>query len=251
MEALSRMPTSWTTPSRPSTRLHARLRQRRQIARSDAPASPPAIVPVIGAGDDITPALERRMLPTVHRAHAGCPDARDALYIAFHPKLYRIIRRVRVPNLGDRHVGLWDREDVEQEAWLVFDELVRQWTPDRPFGRYLLATFPWRLRDTIYRGIGRRSAPPRMATVPISPEDPLYDGTAASEEAQVLLDALADRLPAIQGAILRRHVRDGETLTEIARDLDVSRRTVTRQWRELRSQLATGLSGTSSTRHMA
>ena len=245
------MQTSWTTPSRPATRLRERLRQRRRAAHSHQPAVPPAIVPVIGADDDFTPALERRILPTVRRAHAGCPDARDALYIAFRPKLHRFIRRMRVPNLGDHRVGLWDRGDVEQEAWLVFDELIRQWTPDRPFGRYLLATFPWRLRDTIYRGIGRRAAPPRMASVPISPEDPLYDGTAESEEAQVLLDALADRLPGIQGAILRRHVRDGETLTEIARDLDVSRRTVTRQWRALRSQLATGLSGTPPTRHMA
>lgn len=246
------MPTSWTTPSRPSSRLGERLRHRRRdITRTRYQDSTPALVPVVNADDDLSPALERRLLPTVRRAHAGCHDARDALYIAFRPKLARFIRRIRAPHQPAGRVGLWDQHDVEQEAWLVFDDLIRQWTPDRPFGRYLLATFPWRLHDAIYRGIGRRAVPPRMTTVPIGEQDWLHDGSADADEAHALLNALADHLPAVQGAILRRHIGKGETLTAIARDLDLSRRTVTRQWRAVRDHLATGMLDTPSTRHMA
>ncbi|HYH12232.1 MAG TPA: sigma-70 family RNA polymerase sigma factor [Thermomicrobiales bacterium] len=247
------MPTSWTTPSHPSSRLRERLRHRRgDIARTRRHQdSTPALVPVVNAADDVSPALERLLLPTVLRAHAGCHDARDALYIALLPKLERFIRGIRVPRLRPDQVGLWDQDDVEQEAWLVFDDLIRQWTPDRPFGRYILATFPWRLRDAIFRGIGRRPVPPRMTTVPIGDQDWLHDGSADADEAHALLNALADHLPGVQGAILRRHVGKGETLTAIARDLDLSRRTVTRQWRAVRDHLATGMLDTSSTRHMA
>lgn len=248
------MSSSWTTTSHPSTRLRERLRHRRRDTASTIPsATAPAIVPVVNAEDDVSAALDRRLLPTVQRAHAGCNDARDALYIAFRPKLRRFIRGIRVPRTGRDQIGIWDIEDVEQEAWLVFDELIRQWTPDRPFGRYVLATFPWRLRDAVYRGVARRGVPPRMTMVPIGDgyQDWLRDGSAASDEAQVLLDALAERLPEIQGAILRRHVGEGETLTAIARDLGVGRRTITRQWRAVRDHLATGMAGTPSTRHMA
>jgi RNA polymerase sigma factor (sigma-70 family) len=156
-----------------------------------------------------------------------------------------------VPQLGEERTGIWDRDDVEQEAWLVFNELIEQWSPDRPFGRYILATFPWRLRDAIYRGIGRRGVPSRMALVPIGDHDWLHDGSAAADEATVLLNVLAERLPALQAEILRRHVGDGETLTEIARKLDISRRTITRQWRAVRDHLAGDTGTTLVRRRMA
>lgn len=246
------MSTSWTTTSQPASRLRERLRQRRRDMTDTPLVAPiPAVVPVVSAADDLSPALERRLFPTVQRAHAGCHDARDALYIAFRPKLERFIVRIRVPRLGPSLIGIWDAGDVEQEAWLVFGDLIRQWTPDRPFGRFVLATFPWRLRDAIYRGIGRRGVPPRMTTVPIGDQDWLHDGSAGADEAHALLNALAAHLPEVQGMILRRHVGEGETLTEIANDLALSRRTVTRQWRAVRDHLAAGMLDTPSTRHMA
>lgn len=246
------MPSSWTPSSCPPTRLRQKLRHRRlaeQAARQPVPQ--PAIVPIINAEDDLSPTLERRLAPTVHLAHHGDQQARDALFIAFQPKLSRFVGGIRAPRIHPDQTGIWDRDDVEQEAWLVFDELVRHWTPDRPFGRYILANFPWRLRDAVFRGIARRGVPPRMTAVSIGDDDWLHDGSATSAEAQVLLDALADRLPDMQGVILRRHVGNGETLTAIARDLDVSRRTVTRQWRAVRDHLAVGMVDTPTTRHMA
>jgi RNA polymerase sigma factor (sigma-70 family) len=239
----------WTDRTTPPTRLRQRLRRRR--AAATVAAGPPALVPVINALDDLSVAFERRLRPTVLRAHAGCPAARDALYLALRPKLDRVIRRVRVPLIGDERTGIWDRDDVEQEAWLVFAELVEQWSPERPFGRYFFAAFPWRLRDAIHRGIGRRGVPTRMALVPLDDHDWLHDGSAAAAEASVLLGVLAERLPALQAEILRRHVGDGDTLTAIARDLDLSRRTVTRQWRAARDQLAGEIATTHPRRRMA
>ncbi len=234
--------------SRP-TRLRQRLRLRRASALPDTDA--PAIVPVVSATDDLSTATEGRLRPTALRARAGCPAARDALYLALHPKLDRFIRRVHVPVLSDTRTGIWDRDDVEQEAFLVFTELLDQWETERPFGRYILSTFPWRLRDAIYRGIGRRGVPTRMALVPIDNHAWLHDGSAAAAEATVLLGILAERLPALQAEILRRHIGEGDTLTTIARDLDLSRRTVTRQWRAVRDHLAGDTRATQSRQRMA
>jgi RNA polymerase sigma factor (sigma-70 family) len=243
------MPLPWTDRTTQTTRLRQRLRQRRADAATSA--APPAIVPVVTAPDDLSVAIERRLHPTALRARAGCPVARDALYLALLPKLERFIRGVRVPMFGDDRTGIWDRNDVEQEAFLVFTELLDGWEPERPFGRYVLATFPWRLRDAIYRGIGRRGVPTRMALVPIDQHAWLRDGSAAAQEATVLLGIIAERLPSLQAEILRRHVGDGDTLTAIARDLDLSRRTVTRQWRAAREHLAGEITATHTGRRMA
>jgi RNA polymerase sigma factor (sigma-70 family) len=247
-EALSSMSSPWSNIATQPTRLRQRLRQRHAAA---IPAAVPAIVPVIAAPDDLSAAIERRLRPTALRARAGCPIARDALYLALHPKLDRFIRRVRVPMLGDDRTGIWDRDDVEQEAFLVFIELLDQWETERPFGRYIVATFPWRLRDAIYRGIGRRGVPTRMALVSFDDLAWLRDGSAAAAEATVLLGILAEHLPALQAEILRRHIGEGDTLTAIARDLDLSRRTVTRQWRAARDHLAGEIATTQSRRRMA
>lgn len=245
------MSTSWTPAARQASQLRQRLRERRYQERTRHAAISPALVPVVNAADDLSPTLERRLAPTVERAHLGDADACAALFIAFRPKLIRFIRRIHTPRTRPDQVGVWDRDDVEQEAWIVFDELIRNWTPDRPFGRYILATFPWRLRDAVYRGVARRGVPPRMTLVPIGDHDWLHDGSAASDEARALLNAVADRLPDIQGTILRRHIGDGDTLTVIARDLDVSRRTVTRHWRAVRDHLAHDVTSTPPTRRMA
>lgn len=245
------MSTSWTAPAHQTSRLRHRLVERRYQERRDHVGSSPALVPIVNATDDLSSVLERRLAPTVLRAHLGDNDARDALFLAFRSKLARFIRRIHTPRTRPDQVGIWDREDVEQEAWLVFDELIRSWTPERPFGRYILATFPWRLRDALNRGVARKGVPPRMTLVPIGDQDWLHDGSAASDEARALLNAVADHLPEIQGIILRRHIGDGDTLTVIAHDLGVSRRTITRHWRAVRDHLAEDIISTPPSRQMA
>ncbi|CAN5847651.1 hypothetical protein BH20CHL2_BH20CHL2_08140 [soil metagenome] len=245
------MSSSRTLSAHPTSRLRRRLIERRSRELQQYASNAAALVPVVNAGDDVGPTLERRLAPTVQRAHLGDKDACAALFLAFRPKLIRFIRRIPTPRTRPDQVGLWDREDVEQEAWIVFDELIAQWSPERPFGRYVLANFPWRLRDAVYRGVARRGVPPRMTLVPISDHDWLHDGSAAGDEARALLNAVAERLPDIQGVILRRHIGDGEALSVIARDLGVSRRTVTRPWRIVRDHLAEDISSAPPTRRMA
>lgn len=245
------MSTSRILPAQQTSRLRRRLLERRAREWQQYASNAPVLVPVVNAGDDVGPTLERRLAPTVQRAHLGDKDARAALFLAFRPKLIRFIRRIPTPRTRPDQVGLWDRDDVEQEAWIVFNELIAQWSPERPFGRYVLANFSWRLRDAVYRGVARRGVPPRMTLVPIGDHDWLHDGSAAGAEARALLNAVAERLPDIQGVILRRHIGDGEALSVIARDLGVSRRTVTRHWRIVRDHLAEDISSAPPTRRMA
>jgi DNA-binding NarL/FixJ family response regulator len=90
-----------------------------------------------------------------------------------------------------------------------------------------------------------------MISVPLGDHDWLHDDSAASAEARALLNVVADQLPTVQGVVLRRHIGDGETLTAIATELGMSRRTITRHWRALRVQLGTEILGDPLRRHMA
>ncbi len=199
-------------------------------AVSDAP---PALLPLIRIEDDISPHLDRALRPVAMRAQNGDWSARDALYMAFEPKLMRFARRIRVPFAPEGAHGLWERGDVVQEAYLVFLGVIESWSPEIPFGRYVLANFPWRLRDAVHRGIGKRTVPPRMFGVPIESSELIADGSTARQEQGVMLKALAASLGTPLDEVFRLHVIDGLTLTETAGRIGVSRRTVTRYWHDI------------------
>ncbi len=196
-------------------------------------ASPPALLPLIRVEDDIPESLERSLHPVAVRAQAGDWAARDALYTAFEPKLMRFAKRIRVPFAPDGARGLWERDDVVQEAYLSFVGVIESWSPWIPFGRYVLANFPWRLRDAVHRGVGKRTVPPRMFGVPIESTDLVADTSTAREEQAVMLEALASSLGSPLDEVFRQHIIDGLTLTETARRIDLSRRTVTRYWHDI------------------
>lgn len=128
------------------------------------PAPIRTLLPVIARHSDLTPALERLLRPVALRAKDGDWSARDALYAAFEPKLYRIARKIWVPAQSDSTVGTWDFEDVWQEAWIVFATLLDTWPPHIDVGRYLLAQFPWRLRDAVRKTL-RRAVVPLACTI--------------------------------------------------------------------------------------
>ncbi len=193
----------------------------------------PTLLPLIRIEDDISAHLERALRPVAERAQAGDWSARDALYTAFEPKLMRFARRIRVPWAPHGDHGLWERDDVAQEAYLVFFGVIESWSPGIPFGRYVLANFPWRLRDAVYRGFGKRTVPPRTFGVPIETSELIADASTAKAEQAVLLDALAASLGSPLDEVFRLHVIDGLTLKESAIRVGISRRTVTRYWREI------------------
>jgi RNA polymerase sigma factor (sigma-70 family) len=197
------------------------------------PAPQPTLLPLIGVNDEILPAFERTLQPIVERAQAGDRDARDALFASFQPKIMRFARRINVPFAPGGARGLWERDDVAQEAYLVFLGVIESWPPAIPFGRYFLANFPWRLRDAVYRGFARRGTPPRTVAVAYDApgwQDTVADDAAPAAESRALIEALAASFEPPLDDILRLHILDGLTLTDTAARIGISRRTITRHW---------------------
>jgi RNA polymerase sigma factor (sigma-70 family) len=237
---------------RPDTRVRpyrARRQRRGTIAVQPlhnplAPVPPQRVlflVPIIGVNDELLPAIEDRLHPIALRAKAGDRNARNGLYAAFEQKIHRIASRLTIPTAFGTDTGVWDRHDVEQEAFIAFTDLVDVWIETIPFGRYVLANLPWRLRDAVYRGVGRRNVPPRTMAVTPDRAHWLTDDSAAAAEAKALIVTLAVNLEEPQRSILVSHICDGKSLTHIARDLKISRRTVTRHWLQIRQDLAADL----------
>lgn len=199
------------------------------------------LLPVIGVNDELTPAFERTIIPVAVRAASGDRIARDALYAAFEPKLLRFVRGVRVPWAPTGAVGRWDRDDVTQEAWLAFLDVLATWEEPIPFGRYVLAHFPWRLRDLVYRGVARSAVPPGSVPVSLEGRDWLADDSAAALESRMLLEALAESFGPPYDDIIRWHIGEGASLMAVAARLGCSRRTLARRWLEVRERLRADL----------
>lgn len=164
-------------------------------------------------------------------ARAGDAHARDLVYQALCPSIDRMVagcaRLTWAADCPRRDGRPWDREDLAQEAYLIFSDLVRVWSGEGPFTPYLFAYFPWRLRNAWRR---LRPDRPRGATILRHGPDLAADASAVAEEAAVLLEALADLLPEVERIILLAHIRDGITLAEIARRLGLRSRQVGRRW---------------------
>ena len=218
-------------PQRIAIRLvsSSRTRSLRHAAR------PHSLLPVIGADDVILPSFDETLGAFAIRAQQDDRAARDALYFAFLPKLTRMMMQVRPPYAPDGAEGIWNRDDVEQEGYLVFLELVDGWSGDVSFTAFLLSRFLWRLKDAIHRGVGRSSVPPRHVVTPIEDAWLVTDEDGATPESEAMLDALVQGLPEPLGRVLMAHVLEGRNQTEIARELGVSRRTVVRYWQDIRA----------------
>lgn len=193
------------------------------------------LLPVIGADDVILPAFDDTLGAFAIRAQQGDTGARDALFFAFLPKLERLMAHARVPNMPAGMTGTWDRDDVEQEAYLVFTELVESWCGDVSFTSWLLARFTWRLRNTLRAGVGRPGTPPRTRAVPleVAEEEPLVP-EELDPELREMVAALVDSLPEHLAQALVAHAFHGRTKTEIAQEMGISRRTMVRYWQEIR-----------------
>ena len=196
-------------------------------------AAPPVLLPLIGFDDELDASLERTLHPVAVRAKEGDWVARDALYSAFGPKLARIARRIRTPWTPDGCKGVWDKDDVAQEAYLAFVGVIESWQPRIPFGRYVLAHFPWRLRDAVYRGVGRRGVPPRMYAVPIIAGEEFADGAATDDAQRATIDALACSFEPPLDGLLRLRILEQQSVAGAAERLGISRRSATRHWRTI------------------
>lgn len=122
-------------------------------------------IPPTGRIDAETVARVQRIAES---ARSGDMAARDQLFVALRPRLNRISWVLKPWPNSPGVTGIWDRDDVRQETWLVFAELLAAWDGKVGFIPYLLARFTWRLRDRILRGIGKQRT--QYGTIQVSEE---------------------------------------------------------------------------------
>gem|GEM_PF-1042720 len=191
------------------------------------------------AWQTVSPELDARMVALARRAQAGDRAARDRLYALFAPRIARHARRFAGD--GWRLDPAWDGDDLLQEGYLVFIDLVASWPGGPSFAAYALGYLPWRLRNAVRRLNGPR---PRAFPAPAAALAELADHSAEAAEAIVLLETVAAALPTPDGEVLLWRVRDGEAVGVIAARLGISRRTVSRSWHRtittLRGSLGAG-----------
>lgn len=180
---------------------------------------------------DLSPALEAE-LNALARAGRHDPAARNAL----HARLWVKTARFLAPWRG-RTTPLGDFDDLRQEAFVVFADMVIGWSGEGSFARYFLGFFPWRLRHAIMRQ-ARRWPAGRLVVIPhddllaLAHGDPL---AAVADDTILALGSLPDderRLLALRLA--------GHTLPSAAAHLGWSPRTAARRWRSLRARLSAG-----------
>jgi DNA-directed RNA polymerase specialized sigma24 family protein len=110
--------------------------------------------------NDGAPGWDDRAIRLALRAHAGDRAARNDLYMLLLGSIRRMERRAQryLRSVSWRHRGgaPLSPEDISQEAFVVFCDLVETWQPsERAFDDYLRARLPSRLlhyvRDTLFQ----------------------------------------------------------------------------------------------------
>lgn len=227
---------------RPSWERRASSAERRRRGRT----RPTREQEVLGLSAELTDEVEARLADLVLRAQTGDAAARNAIYAMLELKIRRWVEREwwairsRAPMI--------ESGDVAGEAFLVLAELIEHWPGEGGFGAYVMRVFPWRLKAAVrvQAGLPVRSRETRGGDRPW--EGPLSLGDDAegspvaglgaeesylSQQTVILLEALALSLDDADQRVLIWRVRDGRSMTEIARHLGLSRRQVHRRWKRL------------------
>lgn len=177
---------------------------------------------------EITPDLDLRLSRDALRA-LHQPDVRDDLLVQLAYKIARYCNRYHSRNLAP-----WTHDDVIQESYLVFVEVLHDWVPldsaDGPagFGYYFLRVFPLRLasrvrtmlRHTTIEAAGNACAPDEPDVIDI--EDSVII-------AQVMAE-ICGHLNSVDQQIFRLTVDNGLGDAHIAKVIDLDRRTIQRHW---------------------
>jgi RNA polymerase sigma factor (sigma-70 family) len=193
----------------------------------------PSVVPLLSPERPVSPTQDAVLTALARRARHGDRDARELLWRAFSPMLEPVLRRsgrmTWRPAWARRDGRPWELDDVRQEAWLVFSDLVDAWSGDGSFIPYVTAYFSWRLHAAM-----RRLEPPRRS-VPLSYASRVVDNVRRLDgvEDAELLAAMAAALPPPDADLLRLRVAEGASVADIACRLGVSRRTIARRWKRI------------------
>jgi RNA polymerase sigma factor (sigma-70 family) len=188
--------------------------------------------PLESLGDfDTSIELDARLGALALRARTD-PNARDALYRLLEFKIERFVRHYR---FRAGQMTVYEFDDVAQEAYVVFCDLIERWPGDRSFLGYFFTRFPWWLSKAISR-IERGTSTNQF--VPIEevdepPPSPYPDDELVLVEAGALLGP-RDR------ALLELRVGYGMDMRQIARTLGVHSRTLHRHWARIIDDLREG-----------
>jgi RNA polymerase sigma factor (sigma-70 family) len=191
------------------------------------------MVPVVPHRGLIDPSIDRMLSELARSRDGNDAEIRNALFIAYAPRLQRILLRLWYRNLFEFGCEF---DDLEQELYLIFATLLDRWSGEGSLSAYLHGALPWRLFDA-----ARRLAP-RDRPLGDRPVTALNDDqSSVAEDAVVLLEDLAAALSPFDRDLLLRHIRDGESLAAIARARGLSDRTVRRAWLRLQQHLRAAL----------
>lgn len=200
----------------------------------------PALAPTLSPRGPVPASVDAHFGVLARRAAGGDHAARNTLHAAFAPRLDHWVRRAQG---AARRYGVdtaIESEDIAQEAFLVFADLLRSWNGRGSLSAFVIAYFPWRLSNAV-RAMSERRQHQSFEAIPA---DLLADGSFAAEEAIALLHALAAELPERPGRILLLRLENDRTWEEIACLLGITKRTALRDWKQLLIQLrAAGISG--------
>jgi len=204
---------------------------------SDSDRRPPALAPAVLKHGPVPPEVDRQLGVLGRRAKAD-PRARNALYAAFRPRLdYWVWRAMQSCSRSSADPAI-EPSDIQQQAFVVFCDLVLAWNERGSFSAYIFAYFHWRLSDAIRR----MSDPRERRSAGGPPSIHLTDGSHAAAESVALLEALAAQFPDRQALVLLLRVRDGLAWHTIAERAGADIRTVQRDWNAILEVLKPSLS---------
>lgn len=184
---------------------------------SGAPLFPAAIAALVDfePGPEIDDCLDA----LAHRAKYD-PLARNALYGALSFKIERFVRRAQ---RRQPHLIICEPADIAQLAFVVFAEVVRQWSEQGHFSGYFFSRFPWRLARAIAQIERGRSA---VAAQSLDDLDEDERERVAGPDPQSNDDELLLAFDERERLLLTLRVEYGFTWTEIGRILGLPRRAV-------------------------
>lgn len=199
---------------------------RKRVEESDRPW----LLPLAPLGKLVPPETDARYGAAALAARDGDVTARDALFAAFAPRA-----RLAAARVWRRHLdGAWqireeavERGDLEQEAYLLFLQLVASWPGEASFSGFVTRLLPWRLSNRLRQLRGRSARSLERDAIP----EPQASGGGGDLPAAFA--TLTARLSGREVAMLRWRILDGVPMSAIADRLGVSRRTASRDWRRL------------------
>lgn len=176
-----------------------------------------------------TPELDELLGALARRARHD-PSARNALYRLLDYKIERFARRY---HYRDHPVNAWNIDDIGQEAFLVFCEIIESWPGERSFLGFFFSRFPWRLSRRVKmleRGWER------LHTFPF---EAVFDADEPDQEASdaLLLVEIGVSRDARDRTLLDLRAARGMTARETGRAMHIHPRHVQRLWSRIINDL--------------